>query len=147
MSVLVIAEHHQGRIADNLAQLVTAAGRLGGEVHLLLLGQGLTVLACLGLGSLLYLLTRDGARAFSLAAVLTAPGFAFMGVTFPASQMGELAQLWRALLPVSHYAELQLGQASLGLVGQAAWQPVLALLGFVPLWLLVAGLQGRRSHG
>ena len=56
-------------------------------------------------------------------------------------------ELWRALLPVSHYAELQLGQASLGLVGQAAWQPVLALLGFVPLWLLVAGLQGRRSHG
>lgn len=118
-----------------------------GSWSLLLLGQGLTVLACLGLGSLLYLLTRDGARAFSLAAVLTAPGFAFMGVTFPASQMGELAQLWRTLLPVSHYAELQLGQASLGLVGQAAWQPVLALLGFVPLWLLVAGLQGRRSHG
>jgi electron transfer flavoprotein alpha subunit len=42
MSVLVIAEHHQGRIADNLAQLVTAAGLLGGEVHVLLLGQGLT---------------------------------------------------------------------------------------------------------
>ena len=42
MSVLVIAEHHQGRIADNLAQLVTAAGRLGGEVPPLLLGQGLT---------------------------------------------------------------------------------------------------------
>ncbi|MGU5661180.1 electron transfer flavoprotein subunit alpha/FixB family protein [Aeromonas sanarellii] len=42
MSVLVIAEHHQGRIADNLAQLVTAAGLLGGEVHLLLLGLGLT---------------------------------------------------------------------------------------------------------
>ena len=29
MSVLVIAEHHQGRIADNLAQLVTAAGAWG----------------------------------------------------------------------------------------------------------------------
>ena len=42
MSVLVIAEHHQGRIADNLAQLVAAAGLLGGEVHVLLLGQGLT---------------------------------------------------------------------------------------------------------
>ncbi|MGU5716255.1 electron transfer flavoprotein subunit alpha/FixB family protein [Aeromonas taiwanensis] len=42
MSVLVIAEYHQGRIADNLAQLVTAAGLLGGEVHVLLLGQGLT---------------------------------------------------------------------------------------------------------
>ena len=42
MSVLIIAEHHQGRLADNAAQLVTAAGQLGGEVHLLLLGQGLT---------------------------------------------------------------------------------------------------------
>ena len=41
MSVLVIAEHHQGKLADNVAQLVTAAGQLGGEVHLLLLGQGL----------------------------------------------------------------------------------------------------------
>ncbi|CAJ1763372.1 Electron transfer flavoprotein subunit alpha [Aeromonas salmonicida] len=42
MSVLVIAEHHQCKLADNVAQLVTAAGQLGGEVHLLLLGQGLT---------------------------------------------------------------------------------------------------------
>ena len=42
MSVLVIAEHHQGKLADNVAQLVTAAGQLGGGVHLVLLGQGLT---------------------------------------------------------------------------------------------------------
>ena len=42
MSVLVIVEHHQGRLADNAAQLVTAATQLGGELHLLLLGQGLT---------------------------------------------------------------------------------------------------------
>lgn len=41
MNVLVIGEHHQGRLADNLAQLVTAASQLGGEVHLLLAGHGL----------------------------------------------------------------------------------------------------------
>ncbi len=42
MSVLIIAEHHQGHLADNVAQLVTAAGSIGGQVDLLLLGQGLT---------------------------------------------------------------------------------------------------------
>ena len=42
MSVLIIAEHHQGQLADNVARLVTAGSQLGGEVHLLLLGQGLT---------------------------------------------------------------------------------------------------------
>ena len=42
MSVLIIAEHHQGQLADSAARLVTAATRLGAEVHLLLLlGQGL----------------------------------------------------------------------------------------------------------
>ncbi|WP_323981341.1 electron transfer flavoprotein subunit alpha/FixB family protein [Aeromonas media] len=41
MSVLIIAEHHQGQLADSAARLVTAATQLGAEVHLLLLGQGL----------------------------------------------------------------------------------------------------------
>ncbi|MGL6333977.1 electron transfer flavoprotein subunit alpha/FixB family protein [Aeromonas jandaei] len=42
MSVLIIAEHHQGYLADNVARLVTAASQLGGEVHLLLAGQGIS---------------------------------------------------------------------------------------------------------
>ncbi|MFQ2188350.1 electron transfer flavoprotein subunit alpha/FixB family protein [Aeromonas jandaei] len=42
MSVLIIAEHHQGHLADNVARLVTAASQLGGEVHLLLAGQGIS---------------------------------------------------------------------------------------------------------
>lgn len=39
MSVLIIAEHHQGHLADSVARLITAASQLGGEVHLLLAGQ------------------------------------------------------------------------------------------------------------
>ncbi|MFM5655878.1 electron transfer flavoprotein subunit alpha/FixB family protein [Aeromonas veronii] len=42
MSVLIIAEHHQGHLADNVARLVTAASQLGGEVNLLLAGQGIS---------------------------------------------------------------------------------------------------------
>lgn len=42
MSILIIAEHHQGHLADNVARLVTAASQLGREVHLLLAGQGIS---------------------------------------------------------------------------------------------------------
>ncbi|MGH1390289.1 MAG: electron transfer flavoprotein subunit alpha/FixB family protein [Aeromonas jandaei] len=42
MSVLIIAEHHQGHLADSVARLITAASQLGGEVHLLLAGQGIS---------------------------------------------------------------------------------------------------------
>lgn len=48
MSVLVIAEHHQGQLADSVPRLITAATALGGEVHLLLLGQGLSEAAAQG---------------------------------------------------------------------------------------------------
>lgn len=117
-----------------------------GSWALIFLAQGLTVLACLGMGALLYGLTRDGARAMSLAAGYSAPAFAFLGVTFPTADMNGLAQCWRALLPASHYAELQIGQASLGLLGRAAWMPVVALLMFMLVWPLVVWLLGRARH-
>lgn len=41
MSVLIIAEHHQGLLAASAPRLVSAARQLGGELHLLLLGHGL----------------------------------------------------------------------------------------------------------
>ncbi|GIX30510.1 MAG: electron transfer flavoprotein subunit alpha [Porticoccaceae bacterium] len=39
MSVLVVAEHDGGRLAKATRHAVTAAGRLGGEVHLLVAGE------------------------------------------------------------------------------------------------------------
>ena len=118
-----------------------------GSWGLLLLGQGLMVLAVLAMGALLYWLVRDGARAMSLAAGYAAPAFAFLGVTFPTSQMDHLALFWRSLLPVSHYIELQIGQASIGLLGPAAWAPLWSLLPFMLIWPLVALLMRRGAHG
>ncbi len=40
MSVLIIAEHHQGHLADNVAQLVTAAASIGGQVDSAVAGSG-----------------------------------------------------------------------------------------------------------
>jgi ABC-2 type transport system permease protein len=118
-----------------------------GSWGLLILAQGLMVLACLAVGCLFYGLTQDGARAMSLVAVYSAPAFAFMGITFPTHDMNGLAQLWRGLLPVAHYAELHIGQANIGMEGAAALYPLWALLPFGLLWPLVVLLLGRRSDG
>src|SRR5690606_19232303 len=40
MSVLVLAEHDNNTLKDATLAAVTAAGQLGGEVHLLVAGQG-----------------------------------------------------------------------------------------------------------
>ena len=50
-------------------------------------GLGLASAACVTMGAFFYAIIRDPARA-SLAGAYTAPGFAFMGVTFPVSAMG-----------------------------------------------------------
>lgn len=76
--------------------------------------QALTVLACMAMGCLFFFLTLDAARAMSFAGAFTAPSFAFMGITFPVSDMGSIAQWWRSLLPISHYIEVQVGQVSYG---------------------------------
>ena len=85
-----------------------------GSLLPLLFAQLVTVIACMIMGNLFFFLTLDPARAISFAAGFTAPSFAFMGVTFPVTDMNTLAQLWRGLLPISHYIEAQISQVSYG---------------------------------
>ncbi|GAM66722.1 ABC-type multidrug transport system [Vibrio sp. JCM 19236] len=85
-----------------------------GSYLVLALGQLVTVIACMLVAALFFFVTMDPARAMSLAAALTAPSFAFMGVTFPATDMNHLALIWRSLLPISHYIEMQISQVSYG---------------------------------
>ncbi|EOD80035.1 ABC-type multidrug transport system, permease component [Grimontia indica] len=111
---------------------------MNGSWTLLFASQGLMVSAGLAVGSLLYLGTRDATRAMSLVAGFTAPAFAFMGVSFPASDMPFLAQCWRAMLPVSHYITVQIGQFNYGATLLQMQPMLLALAAFSLIWLLVA---------
>lgn len=112
----------------------------------LLFAQLITTFACMIMGALFFLITLDPTRAMSFAAVYTAPSFAFMGVTFPVTDMGMPAQIWRSLLPVSHYIEAQIGQASYGIT---AWETIAQ---FTPtMWgylipLLVVILLIKKHH-
>lgn len=111
---------------------------MNGSWSIVFSAQALMVLAGLAVGSLLYLGTRNATRAMSLVAGFTAPAFAFMGVSFPASDMPFLAQCWRALLPVSHYITLQIGQFNYGAALKDATPAFLALSAFSLIWGLVA---------
>ncbi|UTV29717.1 ABC transporter permease [Photobacterium atrarenae] len=127
--------------------LVALYGVLGWPMHgsWLVLGgaQLLTVLACQGVGALLYLATLDTTRAMSLAAGFTAPAFAFVGVTFPATDMPLLAQVWRSALPVTHYLDVQLHQVNHGQHLSEATPQLLALAAFL-LLLGLAVLKARK---
>jgi ABC-2 type transport system permease protein len=85
-----------------------------GSWFLLTFAQLLLVIACSGVATLFFFITLDITRALSLVAGFAAPAFAFMGVTFPTTDMPILAQIWRALLPISHYINIQIQQVNYG---------------------------------
>jgi len=92
-----------------------------GSFVTLIFAQFVTVIACMIMGSLFFFLTLDATRAMSFAGAFTAPSFAFMGVTFPVTDMNAIAEGWRAILPISHYIEVQIEQVSYGL---GAWETI-----------------------
>ncbi|OXX41159.1 ABC transporter permease, partial [Vibrio sp. V07_P2A8T137] len=93
-------------------------------------------LACMIMGALFFFLTLDPARAMSFAGAFTAPSFAFMGITFPVTDMNTLAQWWRSLLPVSHYIEVQVSQVSYNAELLSSLKYLVPMLGYaLPLLL------------
>ncbi|WP_434998389.1 ABC transporter permease [Vibrio scophthalmi] len=109
---------------------------MNGSLFLLVVGQFVTAIACMIMGSFFFFMTLDPARAMSFAGAFTAPSFAFMGITFPVSDMNSLAQFWRSLLPISHYIELQVNQVSYGDPWPVAITELLPMLGYaLPLLL------------
>lgn len=121
-----------------------------GSWPILLSAQYVTVWASIGVGSLFFFLTLDAARGLSLAAAYAAPGLAFMGVTFPVTDMTLPARIWRSLLPICHYIEIQFGQVNYGLPLSTVL-PQFKTLGLfsIPLLLvfLLAGRHAAKSKG
>jgi len=107
-----------------------------GSLTTIAVAQWVTIIACMIMGMLFFFLTLDPARAMSFAAAYTAPSFAFMGITFPTTDMGSLAQIWRSILPISHYIDVQVSQVSYGLNAFDSLQQLWPMFGFiVPLAL------------
>jgi ABC-2 type transport system permease protein len=104
-----------------------------GSFVTLFFAQLVTAVACMIMGGLFFFLTLDPTRAMSFAAVFTAPSFAFMGVTFPVTDMGLLAKIWRNLLPISHYIEAQISQVSYGVT---TWETIAQFMPSMTFYLV-----------
>lgn len=121
-----------------------------GDFTTLMVAQALTVVASTIMGVLFYFLTLDAAHSMSFAGAFTAPSFAFLGVTFPVSDMVGLAQFWRDLVPVTHYIGVQIDQANYGLSAWASLSPMWVMVGYavpalVAFWLIKRHLKRQRQ--
>jgi len=120
---------------------------MNGSFAVLVLAQWITLIACMIMGCLFFFLTLDPARAMSFAGAFTAPSFAFMGITFPVSDMSGLAQFWRSLLPISHYIEVQVSQVSYGQEWLKSLEHLLPMFGyFLPALLSLLLIRKHLRH-
>jgi ABC-2 type transport system permease protein len=114
-----------------------------GSWSVLIVSQVLMVIACQSVAAFVFLMTKDSMRVMSLMAAYSAPGFAFMGITFPATDMTLPARIWRELLPATHYVEIQLNHANYGSSPLSALAQMGTLLMF-SLLLALALLKAKK---
>jgi ABC-2 type transport system permease protein len=114
-----------------LLYLTLARGwRVEGSIVLIVAGQTLFYLATAGISALLVAVTRETATGLSASAVYAGSALAFSGATLPLDGGSGFARIVSAILPLTHYLALQMGQ----FVGDApgtALGPMLALCGYV----------------
>jgi len=116
-----------------------------GSWLLLVFAQLLFVIACVSVATLFFFITFDVTRAMSLVAGFAAPAFAFMGVTFPTSDMPWLAHFWRNLLPSSHYIEIQVQQVNYGVALVYSSGHYLVLIAFMSCFYFSILLINKRK--
>ena len=125
---------------------------MNGHWGVLLLSQLLVILASQAVALLVVVVVQNADIALSFAAAYAAPSFAFMGITFPATDMNTLALIWRDLIPVSHYMQIQLYQANHGASIQTALPQMGALMLFFiafPIawqWVVYVILKSPKTH-
>ncbi len=117
-----------------------------GSYVVMLLAQFVTTIACIIMGALFFFLSMDPARAMSFAGAFTAPSFAFMGITFPVSDMNALAHAWRGLLPITHYIEVQVDQASYGASAAQSIGSLWPMIGYIIPLLMIAALMAKHRN-
>ena len=87
---------------------------LRGSVTLIATGTVLLVLAYQSMALFIVSATANLRMSLSLAALYSAPAFAFAGITFPVMAMPPLGKIWGMCLPISHYLIVFLDQGMRG---------------------------------
>ena len=121
---------------------------LRGHPWLLVLAAILFIFACQLLGTLMVVVTLRMGPALSIAGLLTAPAFGFMGVSFPRLGMNAFPHAWGALLPGTWYLQARVDQTIRGTPLDLSLPPIVILGAYVVVLACLCGLRldtlGRR---
>src|SRR5882762_11911187 len=113
---------------------------------LLIIAGLLYVLSCQLLGSMLALLLKPTLSAVSIATLVTAPAFGFMGIGFPRLGMNAFAYAWGELLPGTWYLTARIDQTVRGTPVDLSWKPLLVLAAFAVGLAGLAALRLESMH-
>ena len=108
--------------------------RLEGSLLIVVAGLLLLFVATAALGLFLLAATRKTATALSGAVIVAGSALAYSGASLPINGAPWPAQLWNAVLPLTHYLRLQMDEAM-----GAALRPVLVEAGVLLLYPLLPG--------
>ncbi len=107
-----------------------------------LLNAWLFMVLSLSIGIFLVLSTMSYRMGLSNAGIITAPAFAFSGITYPIIAMPKIAQIIAIMLPLTHYLKVQVAQ----LESQQSWylgvSTALIFLGAILILIFLATLFG-----
>ncbi|MFP5077371.1 electron transfer flavoprotein subunit alpha/FixB family protein [Rhizobium sp. YIM 134829] len=114
MAILVLADHDASTVSDQTARAITAAGAIGGEIHLLLAGTGLDAAAAHGatLAGVSKVLTAEGEAlghglAEPLADLILSLAGSYDVILAPATSLGKnVLPRVAALLDVAQISEI-----------------------------------------
>lgn len=99
----------------------------------------------LWLGAIFTLTTYSLRMGLSSTAFISAPSFAFAGVTFPLIAMSEGAQRWANALPLTHYLKVHLTQLQMDAPVSIALPTLVGLIVAVMVLLLITALLSIRA--
>jgi ABC-2 type transport system permease protein len=114
---------------------------LRGHPWLLVLAAILFIFACQLLGTLMVVVTLRMGPALSIAGLLTAPAFGFMGVSFPRLGMNAFPHAWGALLPGTWYLQARVDQTIRGTPLDLSLTPVVVLAAYVVVLACLCALR------
>ena len=84
-------------------------------------------------------------QGLSFTGFISAPSFAFSGVTFPFLAMSPAAQRWANALPLTHYLNLQTAQLQMGAPPSFAYSSFIGFFIAVMITLLLAALLTKKA--